>query len=166
MTFSLQGKKWYTILRSAWGRGVDVSVFNLLLCRDCCYDNKKLKISYPVKPVFSAKPAPVNLWNILSLFHILLWTCMTTKIFWNLFSKRSTAHYFWLMVKIKSFIPCAHQLQIQDLREFVDWHQQQSLQHCNAAHKTGTQVCCHSSWTSWQKGCFLKPQLRLYPCTP
>ena len=61
----LQEKKWYTILRSAWGRGVDVSVFLLFLCRDCCYDNKKLKISYPVKPVFSAKPAPVNLWNIL-----------------------------------------------------------------------------------------------------
>ena len=61
----LQEKKWYTILKSAWGRGVDVSVFLLFLCRDCCYDNKKLKISYPVKPVFSAKPAPVNLWNIL-----------------------------------------------------------------------------------------------------
>ena len=58
-------RKWYTILRSAWGWGVDVSVFLLFLCRDCCYDNKKLKISYPVKPVFPAKPAPVNLWNIL-----------------------------------------------------------------------------------------------------
>ena len=43
----------------------EVSIFLLLLCRDCCYDNKKLKISYPVKPVFSAKPTPVNLWNIL-----------------------------------------------------------------------------------------------------
>ena len=64
----LQEKKWYTILRSAWGRGVDVSVFLLFLCRDCCYDNKKLKISYPVEPVFSAKPAPVNLWNILGQF--------------------------------------------------------------------------------------------------
>ena len=31
-------------------------------CRDCCYDNKKLEISYPVKPVFPAKPVPVNLW--------------------------------------------------------------------------------------------------------
>ena len=40
-------------------------MFLLFLCRDC-YDNKKLKISYPVKPVFSAKPATVNLWNILS----------------------------------------------------------------------------------------------------
>ena len=66
----LQEKKWYTILRSAWARGVDVSVFLLFLCGDCCYDNKKLKISYPVKPVFSAKPAPVNLWNILGLHRL------------------------------------------------------------------------------------------------
>ena len=42
-------------------KGVDVSIFLLFLCRDCCYDNKKLKISYPVKPVFSAKLVPVNL---------------------------------------------------------------------------------------------------------
>ena len=68
----LQEKKCYTILRSARGRGVDVSVFLLFLCRDCCYDNKKLKTSYPVKPVFSAKPAPVNLWNILGRKKIVL----------------------------------------------------------------------------------------------